>query len=157
MAQIALQQINSSNKMLDSQKYQKYYSKRKLVAQYEKEQMQEQKRNRLASLVEDANKNYKMGAATAPDESGARDSPGIVAPTSIKAEPEFEDEGNDSGTDGGNYSAVSALTPPGSEQFNKIRHSILEPNVVLHQPNEDNHLAAATKSLGGNQPMAATS
>lgn len=57
-----IQQTNIGNKLLDSQKYQKYYSKRKLLAQYEQE-MRNEKRSRTSSLSspakEDTNRNYK--------------------------------------------------------------------------------------------------
>lgn len=178
MAQYALHQMNVSNKMLEPFKHQKYYSKRKLINQYEKEQMQEQKRNRTHSntIPEDANKNYKVSmddGGTGTGGGGARDSPiGQQQPQSqqqqpptnhIKAEPTYDmDDDNDSGTDGGlNY---AARTPPvhGNNGANvnniadKIRHSLLEPNIVLHQQGED-MLTSAKATLNNNKPMAATS
>lgn len=175
MAQYALHQMNVSNKMLEPFKHQKYYSKRKLINQYEKEQMQEQKRNRTHSntIPEDANKNYKVSMEDGGNAVGAsRDSPigtpqlsqSQVPPTNhIKAEPNYDmDDDNDSGTDGGlNY---AARTPPvhGNNGANvnniaeKIRHSLLEPNIVLHQQGED-MLTSAKATLNNNKPMAATS
>lgn len=171
MAQYALHQMNVSNKMLEPFKHQKYYSKRKLINQYEKEQQQEQKRNRTHSnnnVPEDANKNYKISMD---DGNGsARDSPcgtpnnQTTPPTNhIKAEPAYDmDDDNDSGTDGGlNY---AARTPPvhGTNGANvnniadKIRHSLLDQNIVLHQQGED-MLTSAKATLNNNKPMAATS
>lgn len=168
MAQYALHQMNVNNKMLEPFKHQKYYSKRKLINQYEKEQMQqEQKRNRTQSnsMSEGDAKNYKN--ADDGGTGGARDSPiGMpqqTTPNHIKSEPNLDiDDDNDSGTDGGlNY---AARTPPvhgnnGASVNNiaeKIRHSLLEPNIVLHQQGED-MLTSAKATLNNNKPMAATS
>lgn len=58
----AVQQANISGKLLDSNKYHKYYSKRKLLAQYEQE-MRNEKRSKLnANIKEDANQNYKLNS-----------------------------------------------------------------------------------------------
>lgn len=164
MAQYALHQMSPSKKMLDTLNHQKYYSKRKMINQYEKEQMQQEKRNRMANVMDDANKNYKMAID---DVREIRDSPGIQ--NHIKAEPDYDhDEGHESGTDNGmNYSSGSAMTPPvsgtnGGTGVNsiadKIRHSILEPNIVLHQQGEDMLTSAkATLTGGTNKAMTATS
>ncbi|XP_063704195.1 broad-complex core protein isoforms 1/2/3/4/5 [Culicoides brevitarsis] len=171
MAQYALHQMNVSNKMLEPFKHQKYYSKRKLINQYEKEQMQEQKRNRTHSNNNNNNedKNYNKIDDGGNGNGSARDSPcgtpnhAPTPPTNhIKAEPTYDmDDDNDSGTDGGlNY--ATARTPPGSNGANvnniaeKIRHSLLEPNIVLHQQGED-MLTSAKATLNNNKPMAATS
>lgn len=58
----AVQQANISGKLLDSNKYHKYYSKRKLLAQYEQE-MRNEKRSKLnTNIKEDANQNYKLNS-----------------------------------------------------------------------------------------------
>lgn len=44
-----IHQTNTSNKILDNQKYHKYFSKRKMMAQYENEMQSADKRNRLMS------------------------------------------------------------------------------------------------------------
>ena len=137
----AVQQVNTSSKMLDNQKYQKYYSKRKLLAQYENEQRLE-KRNRLTGDSidgDDSNgKNYlplNMRRSQSIDEPRLDNgnNVGLNLIQNIKTEHGDDDHnselnGND---DNGNETGGFYATHLG-----KIKHSILEPNIVLQQSDE---------------------
>jgi hypothetical protein len=123
--------------MLDNQKYQKYFSKRKLVAQYEQE-MQQEKRNRLTgdSIEEDEDSNNQplnMRRSTNDDEtrSNSGRSVGLNLIQNIKME-----KGDDDHTDvNGNEDNGENIGFYGTH-MGKIKHSILEPNIVLQHSDE---------------------
>lgn len=89
-SKFVIQQTNINNKLLDNQKYQKYYSKRKILAQYEQE-MRNQKRCRTlsGSLKEDSNRNYKTSIG-----SDENNSPKDLV-TNIKTEPDNQNDCED--------------------------------------------------------------
>ncbi|CRL00202.1 CLUMA_CG013476, isoform A [Clunio marinus] len=139
-SKFGVQQVNSSNKMLDNQKYQKYFSKRKLVAQYEQE-MRQEKRNKLTgeSIDEDedsSNRPLNMRRSQSTTEDDARPdngkSVGLNLIQNIKTE-----KGDDEHTDvNGNEEHGSETVGFYGTNLGKIKHSILEPNIVLQHSDE---------------------
>lgn len=138
-AKFGVQQVNSSSKMLDNQKYQKYFSKRKLVAQYEQE-MRQEKRNRTGSIEDDDDNNnnrplnMRRSQSTTEDDTrpDSRQSVGLNLIQNIKTEKGDEDHTDVNGNeDHGNENIGFYGTHLG-----KLKHSILEPNIVL-QHGED--------------------
>jgi hypothetical protein len=137
-----VQQVNSSNKMLDNQKYQKYYSKRKLLAQYEQE-MRQEKRNRITEHgqenYDDNDKDRPLNMRKSSADSEDRDNDNCVGLNliqNIKTERSADDDHNDTtngddcsstGNESGGYYAT---------HLGKIKHSILEPNIVLNHSDE---------------------
>jgi hypothetical protein len=137
-AKFGVQQVNSSSKMLDNQKYQKYFSKRKLVQQYENE-MRAEKRNRLEgdSIDDDepGNLPLNMRRSQSTNEDDARSengkSVGLNLIQNIKTE-----KGDDDHTDvNGNEDNGDTIGFYGTH-LGKIKHSILEPNIVLQHSDE---------------------
>lgn len=142
-AKFGVQQVNSSNKMLDNQKYQKYFSKRKLVAQYEQE-MRQEKRNRLTgdSIEDDDDNNnnnngpLNMRRSQSTTEDDARPdngkSVGLNLIQNIKTE-----KGDDDHTDvNGNEDNGTENIGFYGTNMGKVKHSILEPNIVLQHSDE---------------------
>lgn len=139
-AKFGVQQVNSSNKMLDNQKYQKYFSKRKLVAQYEQE-MRQEKRNKTGDSLEDdddANNNrpLNMRRSQSTTEDDARPdsvkSVGLNLIQNIKTEKGDEDHMDVNGNDDNGTDTIGFY----GTHMGKIKHSILEPNIVLQHSDE---------------------
>lgn len=136
---LGVQQVNSSNKMLDNQKYQKYFSKRKLVAQYEQE-MRQEKRNRTGDSIDDdddSNRplNMRRSQSTTEDDTrpdnGNGKCVGLNLIQNIKTE-----KGDEDHTDvNGNEEHGDTIGFYGTH-LGKIKHSILEPNIVLQHSDE---------------------
>lgn len=140
-----VQQVNSSSKMLDNQKYQKYFSKRKLLAQYEQE-MQAEKRNRMegGSIDEDTEMadqdnnrplNMRRSQSDAGEESSTtdngRNSVGLNLIQNIKKEKGDEvDSGGHKDLNGNDEIETGTVGFYGTH-LSKLKHSILEPNIVL--------------------------
>ncbi|KAG5677168.1 hypothetical protein PVAND_006949 [Polypedilum vanderplanki] len=140
-----VQQVNSSSKMLDNQKYQKYFAKRKLLAQYEQE-MRQEKRNRSGDSIDDESDNIRplnmrRSQSDATDDDSRLDNGkahnnnnncvGLNLIQNIKTEKGDDHEhpdvnGNDEETATGFYGS----------QLSKMKHSILEPNIVLQHSDE---------------------
>jgi hypothetical protein len=154
-----VQQVNSSSKMLDNQKYQKYFSKRKLLAQYEQE-MRAEKRNRMEgdSIDEDMEANNgaadddnirplnmrrSQSDATEDDNRSSstadngRNSVGLNLIQNIKKEKGDEVDGGHTDVNG-NEDGVEAGAGVGfyGTHLSKLKHSILEPNIVLQHSDE---------------------
>ena len=139
-AKFGVQQVNSSSKMLDNQKYQKYFSKRKLVAQYEQE-MRQEKRNRTGDSIDDDEDNnsrpLNMRRSQSTTEEDTRPdsgkSVGLNLIQNIKTEKGDDDHtdvnGNEDNCSGENIGFYGT-------NLGKIKHSILEPNIVLQQSDE---------------------
>lgn len=136
-----VQQVNSSSKMLDNQKYQKYFSKRKLVAQYEQE-MRQEKRNRLTgdSIEEDDDNNnnnqplnMRRSQSTTEDEirPDTGKSVGLNLIQNIKTEKDEDHTDVNGNEDHGTENIGFYGTHMG-----KMKHSILEPNIVLQHSDE---------------------
>lgn len=139
-AKFGVQQVNSSNKMLDNQKYQKYFSKRKLVAQYEQE-MRQEKRNKTGESIEDdddANNNrpLNMRRSQSTTEDDARPdsakSVGLNLIQNIKTEKGDEEHMDVNGNDDNGTETIGFY----GTHMGKIKHSILEPNIVLQHSDE---------------------
>lgn len=140
-AKFGVQQVNSSNKMLDNQKYQKYFSKRKLVAQYEQE-MRQEKRNKTGDSIEDdddANNNnrplnMRRSQSTTEDDGrpDSRASVGLNLIQNIKAEKGDDDHMDVNGNDDNGTDTIGFY----GTHMGKIKHSILEPNIVLQHSDE---------------------
>lgn len=139
-AKFGVQQVNSSNKMLDNQKYQKYFSKRKLVAQYEQE-MRQEKRNKTGDSIEDdddANNNrpLNMRRSQSTTEDDARpdsvQSVGLNLIQNIKTEKGDEEHMDVNGNDDNGTETIGFY----GTHMGKIKHSILEPNIVLQHSDE---------------------
>lgn len=139
-AKFGVQQVNSSNKMLDNQKYQKYFSKRKLVAQYEQE-MRQEKRNKTGESIEDdddANNNrpLNMRRSQSTTEDDARPdsvkSVGLNLIQNIKTEKGDEEHMGVNGNDDNGTETIGFY----GTHMGKIKHSILEPNIVLQHSDE---------------------
>lgn len=149
-AKFGVQQVNTSTKMLDNQKYQKYFSKRKLVAQYEQE-MRQEKRNRLTgdSIDDDddsSNRPLNMRRSQSTNEDDARPdngkSVGLNLIQNIKTE-----KGDDEHTDvNGSESNGDTIGFYGTH-MGKINHSILEPNIVLQHSDEVLSTTNGSKSI----------
>lgn len=137
---LGVQQVNSSSKMLDNQKYQKYFSKRKLVAQYEQE-MRQEKRNRLTgdSIEEDDDNNNNQPLNMRRSQSTTEDeirpdngkSVGLNLIQNIKMEKDEDHTDVNGNEDHGTENIGFYGTHMG-----KIKHSILEPNIVLQHSDE---------------------
>jgi hypothetical protein len=139
-----IQQVNSSSKMLDNQKYQKYFSKRKLLAQYEQE-MRQEKRNRTGgSIDEDSNENSRplnmrrsQSDAQSEDALDARtdngNCVGLNLIQNIKTEKGDDEHTDVNGNDDVNESSTGFY---GTHLHGKMKHSILEPNIVLQHSDE---------------------
>jgi hypothetical protein len=137
-----VQQVNSSSKMLDNQKYQKYFSKRKLVAQYEQE-MRQEKRNRLTgdSIEEDDDNNNNQPLNMRRSQSTTEDdtrpdngkSVGLNLIQNIKTEKSEDDHTVD--VNGNEDNGAENIGFYGTH-MGKIKHSILEPNIVLQHSDE---------------------
>lgn len=140
-----VQQVNSSSKMLDNQKYQKYFAKRKLLAQYEQE-MRQEKRNRTGgSIDEDENDNNNRplnmrrsqsdvmedDSRPTTDNSTKSISVGLNLIQNIKTE-----KGEDDHTDLNGNDDDTAATGFYGSHLSKMKHSILEPNIVLQHSDE---------------------
>lgn len=139
-AKFGVQQVNSSSKMLDNQKYQKYFSKRKLVAQYEQE-MRQEKRNRTGDSIDDDDDNnnrplnMRRSQSTTEDEirPDTGKSVGLNLIQNIKTEKGDEDQTDVNGNeDSGNGDTIGFY----GTNLGKIKHSILEPNIVLQHSDE---------------------
>lgn len=139
-AKFGVQQVNSSNKMLDNQKYQKYFSKRKLVAQYEQE-MRQEKRNKTGDSIEDdedANNNrpLNMRRSQSTTEDDARPdsgkSVGLNLIQNIKTEKGDEEHMDVNGNEDNGTDTIGFY----GTNMGKIKHSILEPNIVLQHSDE---------------------
>lgn len=148
-----VQQVNSSSKMLDNQKYQKYFSKRKLVAQYEQE-MRQEKRNRTGDSIDDDDDsnnrplNMRRSASTTEDDIRPDNgkSVGLNLIQNIKSEKGDDDHTDVNGNeDHGNDSIGFYGTHLG-----KVKHSILEPNIVLQHSDE------VLSPMNGNKSIANT-
>jgi hypothetical protein len=150
-----VQQINSSNKMLDNQKYQKYYSKRKILAQYEQELRQEKRNRTMEQGPEDYDENSRdnrpLNMRKSPIETNEeRDNNdncvGLNLIQNIKTEKSNDEDHNET-TNGDDCSSTGNETGGyyGSH-LGKIRHSILEPNIVLNHG--DDVLPTTTSSPG---------
>lgn len=155
-----VQQVNSSSKMLDNQKYQKYFAKRKILAQYEQE-MRAEKRNRLdrgdslddemstnnggaeddnnrplnmrrsqSDATEDENRSSTTSAA-------ADNSVGLNLIQNIKKEKGDDVDGGHTDVNG-NDDGIEMGTGVGfyGTHLSKMKHSILEPNIVLQHSDE---------------------
>lgn len=146
-----VQQVNSSSKMLDNQKYQKYFSKRKLLAQYEQE-MQAEKRNRIeggsidedTEMADDDNNrplNMRRSQSDAAEESSTtdnrRNSVGLNLIHNIKKEKgdEAVDGGHNKDLNGNDEVDTGTVGFYGTH-LSKLKHSILEPNIVLQHSDE---------------------
>lgn len=133
-AKFGVQQVNSSSKMLDNQKYQKYYSKRKLLAQYENE-MRQEKRNRTGNgndyeTLSDNGRNLSMHhRSQSQDEDSRMDNGNCVGLNLIQNIKEEDENGEDGNT---NDNSVGFY----ATHLGKINHSILEPNIVLKHSDE---------------------
>ncbi|KFB36378.1 ORF-A short, putative [Anopheles sinensis] len=184
----------ASKKMLDSQKYQKYYSKRKLVQQYEQEMRAEKRKLGIEDVIQAAaaanalnlrlnNGGSPIGspsaAAAAAAAAAALNPPGTptnggtstddeqqhqqhqqqqqqpVLLQNIKSEPHYDDEDEGMEVDQDNNNTLSAANANNNNNNNEddyygqhdqgvittgngktIKHSILEPNIVLKQSDE---------------------
>lgn len=135
--------------MLDNQKYQKYFSKRKLVAQYEQE-MQAEKRNRMeggsidedTEMADDDNNrplNMRRSQSDAAEESSTadnrRNSVGLNLIQNIKKEKGDEADGGHKDLNG-NDEVESGTVGFYGTHLSKLKHSILEPNIVLQHSDE---------------------
>lgn len=120
-AKFIIQQTNINNKLLDNHKYQKYYSKRKLLAQYEQE-MRNQKRYRANSdIKEDSNRNYKMSIED--------DEVPTNLVTSIKMEPDaLHDAGDES--DLSRHSIGDGGTTVGTKDLIDCSKSMIESKMI---------------------------
>ncbi|XP_058813832.1 probable serine/threonine-protein kinase cdc7 [Topomyia yanbarensis] len=95
LSQFGVHQVNQSKKMLDSQKYQKYYSKRKLVQQYEQEMRAEKRKLGIEDVIQAAAAAKALNLRL---NNGGMASP--VAPgTPVPNPPETPTNGSTSGTD----------------------------------------------------------
>lgn len=139
-AKFGVQQVNSSSKMLDNQKYQKYFSKRKLVAQYEQE-MRQEKRNRLTgdSIDDDddgSNRplNMRRSQSTTEDDNRPDNGKcvGLNLIQNIKTEKGDEDQTDVNGNEDHGSDTIGFY----GTHMGKIKHSILEPNIVLQHSDE---------------------
>ncbi|KAL7048749.1 hypothetical protein ACKWTF_003477 [Chironomus riparius] len=139
-----VQQVNSSSKMLDNQKYQKYFAKRKLLAQYEQE-MRQEKRNRTGGSIDedenDSNRPLNMRRSQSVTEDDSRNtdigsaksiSVGLNLIQNIKTEKGDEDHADINGNDDGNEAGTGYY----GSHLSKMKHSILEPNIVLQHSDE---------------------
>lgn len=140
-----VQQVNSSSKMLDNQKYQKYFAKRKLLAQYEQE-MRQEKRNRTGGSIDDddndSNRPLNMRRSQSDvteDDSRNTDigsaksiSVGLNLIQNIKTEKGDDDHADINGNDDGNETGTGFY----GSHLSKMKHSILEPNIVLQHSDE---------------------
>lgn len=139
-AKFGVQQVNSSSKMLDNQKYQKYFSKRKLVAQYEQE-MQQEKRNRTGESIDDEDDNNNRPLNMRRSQSTTEDdvrpdsgkSVGLNLIQNIKMEKGEDDHMDVNGNEDNGSETMGFY---GSQHMGKIKHSILEPNIVLQHSDE---------------------
>lgn len=130
-----VQQVNSSTKMLDNQKYQKYFAKRKLLAQYEQE-MRQEKRNRLTGDsiegTDDENGmplNMRRSQSESHDDEHRNDSGnrvGLNLIQNIKTERDGEEDRGD----------INGNDDNGNETGFYGKHSILEPNILLQHSDE---------------------
>lgn len=181
LQQFGVHQINPSKKMLDSQKYQKYYSKRKLVQQYEQEMRAEKRKLGIEDVIQAAaaakalNLRLNNGGMTSPVSVVAPSTPTPNPPETptnghssgtdeeqpplihnIKSEPNYdEDEGmevdqehhsspnnNNNNTsmnnnnNNNNNHEEDYYSQRDSVIGKSIKHSILEPNIVLKQSDE---------------------
>lgn len=138
-AKFGVQQVNSSNKMLDNQKYQKYFSKRKLVQQYEQE-MRQEKRNRTGDSIEDDDDNnsrplnMRRSQSTTEDENrpDSGKSVGLNLVQNIKTEKGDDDHMDVNGNEDNGNDTIGFY----GTHLGKIKHSILEPNIVLQHSDE---------------------
>ncbi|XP_053660804.1 probable serine/threonine-protein kinase cdc7 [Anopheles marshallii] len=185
----------ASKKMLDTQKYQKYYSKRKLVQQYEQEMRAEKRKLGIEDVIQAAaaanalnlrlnNGGSPIGsptavAAAAAAAAAALNPPGTptnggtstddeqqqqqhgqqtpVLLQNIKSEPQYDDEDEGMEVDQDNNNSLNAANANTAHNNNNndddyygqhdqgvittgngktIKHSILEPNIVLKQSDE---------------------
>lgn len=134
-----VQQVNSSSKMLDNQKYQKYFSKRKMMAQYEQEQLQE-KRNRTGDSIDDdednSNRplNMRRSQSTTEDDNrpDSGKSVGLNLIQHIKTEKGDEDHTDMNGNEDNGGETIGFY----GTHMGKMKHSILEPNIVLQHSDE---------------------
>lgn len=146
--------------MLDNQKYQKYFAKRKLLAQYEQE-MRAEKRNRMdgdciddemdTNNADDDNNrplNMRRSQSTTEDENrsstatttasdNGRNSVGLNLIQNIKKEKGDDIDGGHTDVNGNDDEMVTG----GNVGFygthmSKLKHSILEPNIVLQHSDE---------------------
>lgn len=138
-AKFGVQQVNSSSKMLDNQKYQKYFSKRKLVAQYEQE-MQQEKRNRIGESIDEDDDNnnrplnMRRSQSTTEDEGRPESgkSVGLNLIQNIKMEKGEDDHTDVNGNEDNGGETIGFY----GTHMGKIKHSILEPNIVLQHSDE---------------------
>lgn len=154
-AKLGVQQVNTSSKMLDNQKYQKYFSKRKLVAQYEQE-MQQEKRNRTGESINDDDDddnnnqplNMQRSHSTTEDESrpDSAKSVGLNLIQNIKMEKGENDHTDVNGNEDNGGETIGFY----GTHMGKIKHSILEPNIVLQHSDE------VLSPTNGNKSIAST-
>ncbi|XP_070494787.1 uncharacterized protein DDB_G0283357-like [Chironomus tepperi] len=154
-----VQQVNSSSKMLDNQKYQKYFAKRKLLAQYEQE-MRQEKRNRTGGSIDDDDNdsnrplNMRRSQSVTEDDSRNTDigsaksiSVGLNLIQNIKTEKGDDDHADINGNDDGNETGTGFY----GSHLSKMKHSILEPNIVLQHSDE-----VISASNGNNNSITST-
>lgn len=136
-----VQQVNSSSKMLDNHKYQKYFSKRKLVQQYEQE-MRQEKRNKMRDSLDDDDGsdrplNMRRSDSTTEDDIARTPDNGECVGLNlinIKREKGDEDHTDVNGNEEVGGGGGDTIGFYGS--MDKIKHSILEPNIVLQHSDE---------------------
>lgn len=147
--------------MLDNQKYQKYFAKRKLLAQYEQE-MRAEKRNRMdgdsiddemdtTNADDDNNRplNMRRSQSTTEDENrsstatttasdNGRNSVGLNLIQNIKKEKGDDIDGGHTDVNGNDDEMVTGGGGVGfyGTHMSKLKHSILEPNIVLQHSDE---------------------
>ncbi|XP_053681818.1 probable serine/threonine-protein kinase cdc7 [Sabethes cyaneus] len=189
LSQFGVHQVNPSKKMLDNQKYQKYYSKRKLVQQYEQEMRAEKRKLGIEDVIQAAaaakalNLRLNNGGMASPVGPGTPTPNPPETPTNgsasgtdeeqpallqnIKSEPNYdEDEGmevdqdhhsgaaNNNNNNNNNNSSINNnnhdedyYSQRDSVIGKSIKHSILEPNIVLKQSEECLNTSSQTGSL----------
>lgn len=139
-----IHQTNTSNKILDNQKYHKYFSKRKMMAQYENEMQTADKRNRLMSVgssigvTEDLSQKSSRRSNSPSSISGCSDN---NCSGSVSGVPVVGTNGN------GNGNSICESSS-GALDLNVSQNIKVEPDIVIANEEEDDDNSIEDSSSG---------